>query len=198
LGGLLSGAYQHRRDWRARLQVDFPGDPANIVIVDRKKEDGAHVAIIYIRARVKNIGRRTAKGARVFLTSLKEEHRGGQITETSFNDSVALAWAGWNFSPRDLPPAAGVSFYADLVRFSKYEPGWNFSVTRLFGNESQIRNYSGTYRCQLTLTADNAEPAIYEIDVTYEKEKDWPNMRAVAVGPVKVKRPPLWQFWKHF
>jgi hypothetical protein len=90
---------------------------------------------------------------------------------------VVLAWAGWNFDPRDILPAPGVCFNVDLMRVSKHEPGWNFSVKRLFGNEAEIKNYSGTYRCQLTLTADDAKPAICKIDVTYEQ--DWQNLRAI-------------------
>jgi hypothetical protein len=69
--------------------------------------DGTDVAEIYIRARVRNTGRRTAKGALVFLTSLEEVHTSGN-TPTSLHDSMPLAWAGWTFMPRDIPPAPGV------------------------------------------------------------------------------------------
>jgi hypothetical protein len=179
LGGVLSGVFQLTRDWflRPRLRIDYIGQDPNKIDVDFKKDDGTHVANVYIRARVRNIGRRPAKGALVFLTSLKEVHRSGKTTETSFHDSVALSWAGWNFEPRDIPPAPVVCFYVDLIRVSKHEPGWNFSAKRLFGNEAAIKSYSGTYRCQLTLTADDAKPAICEIDVTYER--DWHTLRAV-------------------
>ena len=42
-----------------------------------------------------------------------------------------------------------------------------------------VKNYSGTYRFQLTVTADNAEPATCEVDVTYAG--NWNDLRAVAV-----------------
>jgi hypothetical protein len=181
LGGLLSGAYQHCRDWfsRPKLQIDYKETSANKVEIAYKKDDSTDVADIYIRARVRNTGRRTAKGAQVFLTSLKEVHPSGSTTATSFHDSMPLSWAGWNFKPRDIPPASSVHFYVDLMRVSKHQPRWFFTVENLLSSHAGLENYSGTYRFQLTLTADNAKPAICEIDVTYAK--DWHSLRAVPV-----------------
>src|ERR1700704_4734667 len=82
LGGLLSGAYEHWRDWyfRPQLRIDYENDgPANKIVVDD---------LIYIRARVRNTGRRTAKGALVFLTSLEKSQPGGGVNATSFYDSM--------------------------------------------------------------------------------------------------------------
>jgi hypothetical protein len=168
-GGLLSGAYQHFRDLyeEPKLQIDYEGTDANKVETDNE---------IYIRARVRNAGRRTAKGARVFLTSLKEVQPSGTILPTSLYDSKPLAWSGWTFAPRDIPPASRVHFYVDLTRVSKHEQGWLFSVEQLFASQTALQKYSGTYRFQLTLTADNAKPATCEIDVTYKQ--DWNSLRA--------------------
>src|SRR5437879_783523 len=126
VGGLLSGAYQHCRDHfsRPKLAIDYEDTPANKVET---------VAEVYIRARVRNIGGRMAKGAQVFLTSLKEVQTSGKTTATSLRDSMPLAWAGWKFTPRDIPPAPNVHFYVDLTRVSKHDPGWLISVENLPG-----------------------------------------------------------------
>lgn len=182
LGGLLSGAYQHWRDWhnRPRLQIDYEPTGANRVEASYKDDKGSFTKI-YIRARVRNTGCRTAKGALVYLTALKEVHASGKTTTTSFYDSMPLAWAGWNFKPRDVPPAPGVCFYVDLMRVSERQPGlWLFSVEKLLKDQLRLQNYSGTYRFELTLTADNAEPAISEVDVHYTG--DWQQLRAVSVS----------------
>ena len=170
-GGLLSGAYQHCRDLyeQPKLQIDYEGTRVNKAETDNE---------IYIRARVRNSGRRTAKGARVFLTSLSEVQPTGILHPTSLHDSKPLAWSGWTFAPRDIPPASRVHFYIDLMRVSKHEPGRLFSVEQLFASQTALQKYSGTYRFQLTLTADNAKPATCEIDVTYKQ--DWNSLRAQA------------------
>jgi hypothetical protein len=82
------------------------------------------------------------------------------------------------YAPRHTP-APGVHFYVDLMRVSKHQPGWLFCVEKLLASQAGLKDYSGTYRFQLTLTDDNAEAATCEVDVTYAK--DWHNLRAVPV-----------------
>lgn len=184
LGGLVSGAYQHWRDWyfRPKLQIDYEGTSANKVETNYKKSDGTDAAEVYIRARVRNTGRRAAKGALVFLTSLKEVHTSG-TTATSLYDSMPLAWAGWKFMPRDIPPAPDVLFYVDLMRVSKHQSAWLLSTEKTFASHAGLKNYKGTYRFQLTVTAENAEPATCEVDVSYSG--DWNDLRALSVEKPK-------------
>ena len=178
-GGLISGAYQHARDWfnRPKLRIDSEEAAANKVEADYKAADGTAVSEIYIRARVQNTGRQIAQGCVVFLAKLEEVHPSGGTTSTVFFDSRPLTWAGWNFLPRDVP--SGLDFYVDVMRVSKSAPGWKFSVQKLFWNEEALQSYSGTYRFTLMVTADNAEPASCKIDITYNG--DWHSLRAVQV-----------------
>jgi hypothetical protein len=178
VGGLLSGAYQEWRDYREqpKLLLDYEGTAgSNKVDVEYKKGE-QQIAEIYIRVRIRNVGRRAAKNCLVFLVGVKEVHPSG-LTSTSFYDAQPLAWPGWSFPPRDVP--MGVDFYVDLMKVSKHSPGWLISVERHFADQESLKNYSGTYRFQLMATAENAEPYLFEIDVTYDK--DWHNLRAVPV-----------------
>lgn len=180
LGGLLSGPYQHAREHlsRPKLAIDFEGSQANIDTAEYKDGEST-VSEIYIRARIRNTGQRPARGCRVFIVGLTEVHASGTIP-TSFHDAKQIAWAGYDFSPVDVP--RGVNFYADVLRISKNRAGWLFSVRRLFASQMQLKDYRGTYRFRLMVTADNAEPVGCEIDVTYDG--DWHSLRAIAARPV--------------
>jgi hypothetical protein len=175
IGAVLVGSYEHWRDWYYRpiLQIDYAGPDANKVDGDRWK-DGKQILEVYIRARIRNIGRLPAKNCLVYLTDLRAVQVSG-TTPTSFHDPSPLGWAGWRFTPRDIP--RDIPFYVDIMRVSKETPGWLISVQQLFDNQEKLKYYSGTYRFELTATADNAEPVKFSIDVTYAK--DWNGLRAV-------------------
>ena len=181
-GGLMTGAYQHARDWfnRPKLLIDFEGNAANIVDADYKRRDGTAVSEVYIRARVRNTGSHIAKGCLVFLAKLEKVHPSGGTTSTVFFDPRPLAWgAGVKFTPRDVP--SGLDFYVDLMRVSRSDAGWNFSVEKSLSNEAALQSYSGTYRFNLVVTADDAKPVSRKIDITYDGQ-DWQSLSAVQVS----------------
>jgi hypothetical protein len=126
--------------------------------------NGKPESLIYVRARVRNEGRHIAKSCRVFLTALHEVRSDGTI-ETVIKDSKALAWAGWQFAPIDIP--SGVNLYVDLMTVSKAVAGWRFSVERLFDSQKKLLDYRGTYRFSLMVSGDNAAPARCEVNVEY-------------------------------
>jgi hypothetical protein len=176
VGAILAFISQPLRDWlyRAILTIDYEGnDDANKIEVGYLK-DGKQIDEVYIRARIRNEGKRPAKNCQVFLTDLEEVHQSG-TTPTSFYDPTPVAWAGWKFSLRDIPRS--IPFYVDIMKVSKHTSGWLISVENLYGNQDKLQNYRGTYRFQLTATADNAKSVIYEIDVMYDG--DWHNLRAI-------------------
>lgn len=175
-GGVLSGAYQHARDHRNRpkLQVDFEGGAGNRRDAKHKGANN-EVEYIYIRARVRNLGRRAARNCRVFLTGVHEVQQGGQLTNTTYCDSLPVPWAGNDLQPRDIPE--GPHFYVDLVRFSKEQAWWYFGAN-LFSSDDDLKKFKGTLRLSLMVTADNASPHACAVDVTYKG--DWKELRAVS------------------
>jgi hypothetical protein len=105
VGGLLSGAYQHWREHfsRPKLEIDYEGTAANKVEIISEKIDGIDPGAIFIRARVRNTGRRTAKGARVFLASLQEVIIRNNYSKPRFTTlSLWLGRAG--ISSREIYP----------------------------------------------------------------------------------------------
>jgi hypothetical protein len=171
-GGLLSGAYQHLRDWctRPRLELKFNDQ------TDRLETawDGEHPFDgVLLRVSVSNIGLTAAQNCRVFLTSLTTEHSSGS-TKTTFTGSRQLPWAGWTFESRSLQN--GIIFYIDLARVSKASRGWQFTFKERRAGDQQLESYSGTYRFHLAAVADNAKPNYLLVDIDYNG--DWHNLRA--------------------
>ncbi len=160
LGGLLSGAYQHGRDYYERpiLEVDCQDTNANRVDADTD---------IYVRARVRNVGRRLAKNTLVFLMAIYEVYPSGPKA-TPFVDPMPLSWAFWSFEPRHLPK--DIPFYVDILKISKGTPGWNLRVEHTFANYEKLRDYSGIFRFVLMATAEDALPTTCTVDINYEQD----------------------------
>jgi hypothetical protein len=180
VGRMLSAIFPQAVAWfnRPKLVIDFEGGQSNIVH-NQEKNNGKMVSLIYVRARVRNEGRHTAKGCRIFLTNLKEVFAGGKTLSTALDDSKVLSWATAGFSAVDVP--SGTQFYVDVVRISKHASGWLFSVEKLLSSQQSLKDYVGTYRFRLMATADNAASAFCDIDVSYNG--DWHNLRAWQVEP---------------
>ena len=171
-GGLVSGAYQHIRDWctRPKLQLSFEPneDKSEASWGGTYPFDG-----ILLRASVRNRGIRSAANCKVFVTALDKIQASG-TTVTGFKDSRQAPWAGWSFESRAL--YRGVTFYVDFIRVSKSVPGWEFPFERTMAQDAALKGFRGTYRLRLVAVADNAKPSFLNIDVKYEG--DWHNVDA--------------------
>jgi hypothetical protein len=59
---------------------------------------------VYVRFRVRNTTeRRVAKNCRAYLVELHKISNGKLTSENLITDSFQLSWAGYDFSPRDIP-----------------------------------------------------------------------------------------------
>lgn len=181
-GGLLSGAYQHARDWWARpkLEIEFEKDgPPNVMQAAWKEgKSDQETEFVIVRPGIRNNGKRPAVNCRVFLVALREVHP-SSVKDADFHDSMQLPWVGWSFQPKTIPPPTEVVSYLDLVRVRKNTPGWDFAFERQLYSHQKLKGFRGTYRFRVVATADNAEPTFCEIDVDYRG--DWNNLRAWKV-----------------
>jgi hypothetical protein len=185
LGGLLSGAYQHWRDWlsRPRIRIDYdPVAEANNVVIKRQTDNG-EINEVYIRARVSNTGGRPAKGAQVFLTSLRKKYTSGGDLPNSIHDSAIVSWAGHKLDPRDIPRDENIHFYVDLVRFSDRDALWDFRVDKLFKGQQVLNDHRGTYLFRLIATAENAGSASCEVEVFYDGKLNTRSAKQVSSSP---------------
>lgn len=148
---------------RPKLHLDFVDDSAH---VNRLASDPRpEIAGVWVRVRATNLRFQLAKQCRPFLTKLETVDASGKATPTNFADSLVLRWPGGDITPRDIPK--DVEFYIDVVVFHKTSDQFNFLVQRLFGHNSDLQNYHGTYRFHILLTGDDVYPARCAIDVTY-------------------------------
>ena len=177
-GGLVTGSFEYfqQKRTRPRLKLDYVGGQANKV-ESTFESNKLTVTEIFIRARLRNTGIKVARDCRVYLIDIKEvDHT--STHETSFHDSMVVAWPGWpeDFDARVIP--RGIDAYVNVVSVRKNEAGWRFHVKNLFASQQALKGYSGTYRLTLLATADNADPVELKIDVTYNQ--DWHSLRAVS------------------
>jgi hypothetical protein len=172
VAGVLSGAYQHFRDWytRPRLKLEFD---ANSDKFEAAWTSGGSFDGVLIRVSLRNQGQTVAQNCRVFVTSLTSRHPSGS-TPTTFTGSRQIAWAGWDFEPRSVQN--GIVFYLDLARFSKETSGWQFTFKETRAKDEELKKYTGTYRFRLAAVADNCAPNYFDVDVDYNG--NWNNLRA--------------------
>ena len=178
-GGLLSGAYQHLRDWfaRPRLEIEFEkNDPPNVMHAAWKEgRNDQATEFVIVRPGIRNVGKRPAINCRVFLVALLEVHN-SKVTMAELHDSRPLPWAGWKFEPMTIPPPKDITLYTDLVKVRKDSPGWDFTFEHKRYSDEKLKGFRGIYRFRIVATAENAKPVYREIDVEYRGE--WHNLRA--------------------
>ena len=97
LGGLITGSYQFVYDLLTRpvLKLDFLNETGRNMVETSVVHDGKWFSGVYVRARLRNTGRRPAKQCSVFLIAIDEVHPGGKTTPAPFHDAMPLSWSGW-------------------------------------------------------------------------------------------------------
>jgi len=165
IGVLITAATQ----WltRPKLRIDYEGKSV-------ENEKG-----VYVRVRVRNVGQRVAKDCRLYITALHKIMGNKRQASSELVDSKMISWAGSmqsRFDSRSIPK--GVNFYADVVRVLKESPGWNFAIedANLFDSQKPLLSYKGDYYFELTVTSDNAKPALCKLVVSYSG--DWQKLKA--------------------
>ncbi len=183
---MVSGAYQHLRDWLSdpKLRLDFGGNEAASIVEVRAVVDKITRSSLFVRIRVRNVGRRVAKGCLVYLAGIEEVNESGTCP-TTFQDAMPLSWPLKDFEPRHLPPSVDV--YVDLVIISKDDPGWSFGVKQLYASQELMKIFKGTYRFHLVVTAENAKARKASVEITYKQ--DWNTLRAQTKSGVSLKPP---------
>jgi hypothetical protein len=174
LGWLLSLLTRRYEDvwFGAKLKIDAEHAPQH------KTDTGDR---IYMRFRVRNTTkRRIAKDCRAYLVALHEVGGSRPISENLLPDSYQIPWAGTKWEPRDIPPK--VNQYADIVRFSKDEPGgWEFRTTpELFENlggpkVSDLKAFKGVYQFTVVVAGDAVPAKTHKINIEYRG--DWHGAR---------------------
>lgn len=167
LGGLFAGLFAgplsrmlERKLIGPKLVIDYSGDENGGRLESSYSAGGANVEEIFIRLRVRNDGKSTARSCVAYLRGLDEVYASG-TKPTKFFDSIPLQWASAKIDcePRDIPP--GVSQFVNLVGISKYASGWNFKTKELFASHAPLKDFKGTYRFAVLVSGDFVHPATF-------------------------------------
>jgi hypothetical protein len=127
---------------------------------------------VYMKFRVRNKRKRSvARNCRAYLIAIYQISNNKVISDNLRPDSAQLPWEGGDFDPRDIP--YGASQYADIVHFSKEEQsGWIFyAKPNYISQDTQLRDYRGTYRVEVLVAGDGLNPATMNINIDYNG--DW-------------------------
>ncbi len=168
VGFFLNLIWQNIRDVRSRPVLKIDCDAAG-----RKIGDGPDN--VWMKLRVRNQRKRSvAKNCRVYIVGIYDVRGNRTMQDNQLPDSAQLCWKGGDFEPRDIPH--GHSQYADIVRFSKHEPGWIFTLKpNLIEQNDTVRSHRGTFQVAVVATGDGAEADWSKINVDYNGE--WHNAR---------------------
>jgi hypothetical protein len=168
VGFVLNLIYQYYREVRSRpiLKIDCDAAPRKI---------GENPDNVWMKLRVRNQRKRSvARNCRVYLTGIHEVRGNRTMKENLLPDSTQLRWEGNSLEPRDIPH--GHSQYADMVRFSKHESGWNFACNpNFFADDIRIKGHTGTFQVSVIAAGDGAEPAWGKINIDYNG--NWKNAK---------------------
>ncbi len=179
IGGLLAGGVPIFISWWLRpiLKIEFD-DSKPLFIVDKDfDEAGKRVFRRYVTAKLINNGATTANNCRVYLKSIQSVHNNGVTKPTEFDGAFQLAWPGWQFDGRQLPP--GLRIPVELVSVDKSNEGWLFMFKGAWPDPESMRTFKGIYRFCLVAIGDNAGKCTRIIDVEYHGK--WDDLRATCV-----------------
>ena len=169
VGFMLNLIYQYFREVRSSpvLKIECDAAPRKIGLGDPDN--------VYMKVRVRNRRKRVvARNCRVYIIGIHEVRGNRAMPEDLKSDSAQLSWEGGGFEPRDIP--YGHSQYADIVHFSRHEPGWIFSTRpNDVANDPRIKSHRGTFQISVLVAADSAAPAMTNINVDYNG--DWHNAK---------------------
>jgi hypothetical protein len=160
IGALIGVVTKEAVDWvrRPRIQLEVQDREPFRVEVAREYPRGEAGPVepgkaVFLRCRVTNVGRRTAKACCVFV---REARRQGFST-ISYGNPLALHWAGYEQTSIDLPP--GIPHFVDVaVSESRAINGlhWRF-VTPMSTNSETTPLFEfvpgGSNRVELELVA---------------------------------------------
>jgi hypothetical protein len=121
LGFITAVLAEPIRRWIFKPKLKLMFEPTDSFIsktMEANIQTGQKTADVhYIRIRVTNISRKTARDCRAYLVDLKTLNEKGQLCKTNYCDSIPVAWSCQGRKDRfqliDIPP--GVNQYIDVV-----------------------------------------------------------------------------------
>ncbi len=130
-----------------------------------KRIGGSIVRATYVRLRIKNVGRATARHCSARLIKIERQNQKGSYTELPYTDTLDMAWsnkAEHESRISDIP--AGSSDNLDIV-FAIDGSDQLYLATIIFPNYPNLMRARGEYRFTMVVGAEEALPSTVQLRV---------------------------------
>lgn len=171
---LLRIDFEDKESYAARTPIRWPNptDPENPLSLEA----------IYLRARVINHGKSTARSCRAFITKIRATDRSGNSRTIDDMDSVQIPWSlrtaqNNEIAVLDLP--VGINQFVDIAfTISRDEPEKLFPAAIAFPQRFRpLFADAGRFEITIKIVADNAAPV--ERDIEFEWLGPWQSLRPI-------------------
>jgi len=191
-GGILVVAGNAAIAWFRRpvLRIDFEETesyaartPINWPNTDNPDEP-LRLEAIYLRARVVNVGKSTARACRAYITRIRVVERRGDVRTIDDMDSVQIPWSlrtadDNSIAVLDLP--VGINQFADIVfTISRNSPEKLFPGAIVFPHRFRsLFAKPGRFEMTVLVVADNATAV--EREIAFDWQGPWDTLRPIKV-----------------
>jgi hypothetical protein len=174
VGGAVGYFWKEHREKKRRPKLAARIEPNRGSVVDPPMitPDGQSTGSArYVRLKVKNVGQRIAKDCRGVLVQVeKKDH--DSYRETSYTDAIQLTWAYAQGEKRhegkDL--IKEVDNYLDLCEVKSWENVLRPQLVTRSSRYQDLFKEPGTYRLTVQLSAEEADPVLTQIILTWHGE----------------------------
>ena len=166
LGAVLAVCAEPLRKWlfKPKLSMSFNEAESCVVQAVTAMESGQIVSsACYVRVQVHNRGRRTTKNCRPFLARI--ERLGHGTSKTVHQDALPLNWSFTGQRPMDVPP--GMYFHVDVLEATEEHAHFVPCVKPIPKFWAGELSVPGTYRLTIMLSAEDIQPKVLSLLVTW-------------------------------
>jgi hypothetical protein len=157
-----------RTSMRIRKNITLPiSDPTQPPVV--APIGGYTQECVFVRVRVHNLTSRMARNCCVYLTAIRKQTENGRFVPTEYCDSIPLCWSYDQNPTQIIDVPGGVNRHVDVFKTVKGSSALTPSfITIPFMYSEDFFSKQGTYRYQITLTADELPAERIEIEVQWK------------------------------
>jgi hypothetical protein len=186
-GGLIAGPFSSEI-WNLlfgpRLDLDLTEEGSRVRTQHRDPASEAIVSeAVFVRVRVRNIGRGVAQACRAYLTKIEKKNECDRFITTEYAESMQLSWSAQGDGSKELDIPRGIEQYIDVVRSNSKSPRlFQPTVVSLFLYDKVLAQ-PGTYRLEVLVSGDRVAPKFCKIIVTHTGKWDEVTVATVAKEP---------------
>jgi hypothetical protein len=150
----LSIEYENKSAYQPKTPIRWPND-----FLNNPGAETSEYEATFIRVKVINTGRSTAKNCRAFITAVRRQNTDGSSDMIVEQDAIALSWSmsPHLWSPIEIP--VGINQFADICHtLSRDNPSKLFLTGNFPSRLRKAWEKAGQFEVDITVTADGIKP----------------------------------------